>query len=225
MRQLQRVFWAQALCLLLSCGGTTSLGLDAGGSAGAGTDGSAAAANGGAGAAGAPGAAGAGGHAGGLPACAKSAGAEFSNRATAGACPPSVSGTTAMACSTDSDCALDGGVPNTRCLNHMCTVGDCLVDADCPGHDVCTCASAVQFYNLCAPADCRIDADCGPGGICAATEIPSCASGPMYTCLSAADTCCSYADCSNGGAAIPCQFVPTVGHFQCVPVPTCVGGI
>jgi hypothetical protein len=104
-------------------------------------------------------------------------------------------------------------------------MGECLVDADCPGHDVCICATLVRFFNTCEPSDCRIDADCGAGGICAATGIGSCASGPAYTCLSAADTCCHYADCNDGGAAMDCQFVPKAGHFQCVTLPTCVGGI
>lgn len=221
MRHPQRALWAPIFCVLFSCGGSNSLSPGVGQAAGAGAGGTSAAGAGGMSAAGAPGAA---GHAGGLPECAKSAGGDIL-RPPVVSCTGGAFGTTTMACTSDSDCAVDGGAPGNlaRCINHLCAVAACFVNEDCPGHDVCVCASGVRLYNRCAPADCRTDADCGAGGICASTNIPSCGAGPMYTCLSAGDACCSYLDCTDAGA-IGCQFIPEAGHFQCITAPTCIGG-
>jgi hypothetical protein len=149
------------------------------------------------------------------------------HRATASACPKTLligldSGTP-IACNVDTDCRGDAGnqYPQNleHCLQHQCGVDSCLVDADCPSSQVCSCAGTLggggqNPGNACVPASCHVDSDCPAGGYCAPSRI-SCNTLSEFDCTSAADSCVDpQTDCKScGGYA--CLYDPMVGHFVC----------
>jgi hypothetical protein len=152
------------------------------------------------------------------------------HRAQATACTPSASHTACatdgggQSCTTDADCAQDGGTynPFSSCLHGQCGIDQCLVDADCASTQVCSCSS--EYYggnscyhpNLCVPADCHVDSDCGPDGFCSPTA-GYCGLVQGFYCHKATDACfdpgidCSCAG-SIGGA---CVYAPTTGAWVC----------
>jgi hypothetical protein len=124
------------------------------------------------------------------------------------------------ACTTDADCAVDGGAYNyfSRCLHGLCSFDQCLTDSDCP-NGVCGCSAdyyggnALYHPNLCVSSNCRTDADCGAGGYCSPSR-GYCGAYQGFYCHGAADTCVDpTTDCSGCGNS--CVYAPTVGAFVC----------
>jgi hypothetical protein len=209
-------FLASLTLLVLSVGcGSSSFGSD-GGPGGADSSGTA-----GAGGSGSPG----------------TGGAPADHRAQAVACPttrdvsPPDGG--AVSCATDSDCTSDGGSSLYRfCLNHTCSVDQCVTDGDCASTEACGCANQfggnIIHTNACVPTACHVDADCGAGGYCSPATNDRCGSLSGYHCHKAADTCHVDADCpvtQDGGITFPqaCAYVPEVDHWACAPVAICNG--
>jgi hypothetical protein len=147
------------------------------------------------------------------------------HRAVATACNPSsqppVPDGGAPACTTDSDCATDGGFTfyNT-CVHGVCAFDQCLTDADCPS-GVCACSSnyyggnALYHPNLCVPSNCHVDSDCGAGGYCSPSR-GYCGVFEGFYCHQPADTCVDpTADCASCSGTNACVYTPEVGRFVC----------
>ena len=128
--------------------------------------------------------------------------------------------------------ACTHGVPNVHRnapLTCPATAGDdngpdqCLVDGDCSGGGVCSCAGNTFEYahatrNLCVLANCRTDADCSHEDC-----SPSLGDGgPFYGvqgyyCHTSADTCVNDSDCGTDslGRHGYCMFSAQVAHWIC----------
>jgi Cys-rich repeat protein len=155
------------------------------------------------------------------------------HRAQAVACPATIDPASigvvngGVACTTDTDCQPDGGLPNAYCLRNVCGADQCLTDDDCAGGAVCLCGSEagdglIIRRNRCVPSSCRTDSDCAAGGLCS-TGYGYCGTPTGFECRSAADTCRTNADCVGKGSASSCNYAPTVGHWQCMAPQVCLG--
>jgi hypothetical protein len=99
---------------------------------------------------------------------------------------------------------------------------ECLVDTDCSGGGVCSCAGHTFEYahttrNLCVLANCHQDSDCSGGYLCSPTNGDG---GPFYGvqgyyCHTAHDACTVDAECVNAGRQGYCMFAAQVGHWTC----------
>jgi len=123
-------------------------------------------------------------------------------------------------CTTDADCATDGGFSLfSTCLHGVCSLDQCLTDADCP-NGVCGCGSdyggnIAYHANVCVPGNCHVDADCGPGGYCSPSR-GYCGFFMGFYCHRPADTCVDPAvDCASCGNVNACVYQPAVGIFVC----------
>jgi hypothetical protein len=149
------------------------------------------------------------------------------HRATVTACAPSqqppLPDGGLSSCTSDADCAPDGGTFSfyATCLQGTCSFDQCLTDSDCANGGVCGCSS--DYYggniayhpNVCVPAQCHVDADCGAAGYCSPSR-GYCGSYTGFYCHGSADTCVDpTADCAGCPGAGACVYAPTVGAFVC----------
>ena len=127
----------------------------------------------------------------------------------------------ARTCTTNADCAADGGptAAFSTCLHGQCSFDQCLNDADCGATGVCACSSdyyggnAAYHPNFCVQGNCRVDADCGAGGYCSPSR-GYCGTFQGFYCHTPQDTCVdAKSDC--GGAGPSCIYAPTSGTFVC----------
>lgn len=120
--------------------------------------------------------------------------------------------------------------PKHRVAPETCTAGagdssapdECLVDADCSGGGVCSCAGnsfeyAHKTRNFCVLANCRSDADCSLGFLCSPSDTSS---GPFYGvggyyCHTPNDMCIVDSECTQNGMNGYCMFAPEVGYWTC----------
>lgn len=207
--------WLGALAwLVTSCGGNSTAGSGAGGSAGmshatggiAGSSGAVAASGG----SGTGGVVGAGG----------TSGVPLRHRAAGSTCPSergpgNGAGFGAGECAMDTDCTAGD---NGRCLVtgpapfSYCSYDECFDDSDCNGLPCeCRTSAASFFANVCvADSNCQVDSDCGPGGYCSPSRFEQWC-GSAYYCHTAADTCVNDTDCENSG----CNYDAQAGHWSC----------
>jgi hypothetical protein len=98
----------------------------------------------------------------------------------------------------------------------------CLVDGDCSGGGVCSCAGntfeyAHQTRNFCISANCHSDTDCTHGFLCSPSDGTG---GPFYGvagyyCHTAQDKCTVDSECVENGTNGYCMFAPEVGYWTC----------
>jgi hypothetical protein len=114
-----------------------------------------------------------------------------------------------VTCSTNVDCS------GHACVDHQCTLDDCLSDTDCPAGTMCYCGQSVgaplnQGANHCVATRCRTDSDCSSGLCSPQPGSNPCGLSRSRFCRTAADTCHTNADC-----AASCQYIIEVAHWQC----------
>ncbi|HWZ88899.1 MAG TPA: hypothetical protein VNW92_08615, partial [Polyangiaceae bacterium] len=140
------------------------------------------------------------------------------------ACPASVGGVDAGACTTDTECTALG-IGYNYCRDGACTRDQCATDTDCASGQACRCWNQVRgnalFGNACTVTGCRVDADCGPKGTCSPDSTGYCGSFTGYYCHTAADACNSDADCC--GSTPRCGYQPQLGHWVCGELTVCTG--
>lgn len=168
--------------------------------------------------------------------------------------PPTLHRVAAQACSTDRPPSVthDGGFnPNNpyatchkdaectqgrngRCEGVFnsaacaCDYGQCTTDSECNG-GACICRTArYGGPTYCAAkGNCLTDADCGSGGYCSPSRVgDTCNDANIaYYCHTSDDECANDADCDAFPSAGFCLVPAGQTHWQCVPFPSCDGGI
>jgi hypothetical protein len=129
-------------------------------------------------------------------------------------------------CTTDADCA-EGGSTFRWCLAGVCSVDQCVTDANCPSGQACGCANMFGgnaiHANACVEAACRVDADCAAlgSGVCSPSRGARCGGLTGYQCHSPADDCQSDADCCGDKPA--CRYQTPLGHWACEAISVCNG--